>query len=138
MDPRVMELRIKKWIPLIEEQAKSGMTKDEWCALHGIDRTSFFRWQKRVREYLLDRCGTPPPQLPSSAPSDDNGAGFIELLPAQGHPARMAQQRCGETIQVCGAPPSISIRYGGFSIDLNDGADEKQLSMVLRVLKYAD
>ena len=30
MDPRVMELRIKKWIPVIEEQAKSGMGKDEW------------------------------------------------------------------------------------------------------------
>ena len=49
MDPRVIELRIKKWIPVIEEQAKSGMSKKEWCAMHGINRTSFFRWQKRVR-----------------------------------------------------------------------------------------
>ena len=52
MDPRVMELRIKKWIPVIEEQAKSGMSKKEWCVMHGINRTSFFRWQKRVRKYL--------------------------------------------------------------------------------------
>lgn len=26
-----MELRIKKWIPVIEEQAKSGMSKEQWC-----------------------------------------------------------------------------------------------------------
>lgn len=53
MDPRVMELRIKKWIPVIEDQAKSGMSKKEWCAMHGINRTSFFRWQKRVRSTSL-------------------------------------------------------------------------------------
>lgn len=30
MDPRIMKLRIKKWIPVIEEQAKSGMSKEKW------------------------------------------------------------------------------------------------------------
>ena len=133
MDPRVMELRIKKWIPLIEEQAKSGMTKDEWCAMHGIERTSFFRWQKRVREYLLAQCEVQSPQLPSSVPSNNNEVGFVELSSAQYPSGGTAQQR-QETIQACGAP-SISIRYGGFSIDLNDGADERQLSMVLRAMK---
>ncbi len=59
MDPRVMELRIKKWIPVIEEQAKSGMSKKEWCVMHGINRTSFFRWQKRVRKYSLINVGSP-------------------------------------------------------------------------------
>ena len=137
MDPRVMELRIKKWIPVIEEQAKSGMSKEEWCAMHGIKRTSFFRWQKRVREYLLDQCEAQPSQRPSSVPSN-NEVCFVELPSAQDSPAEMAGQRCGETIRVCGACPSISIRCGGFTIDFHDGVDEKQLSVVLRVLKYAD
>ena len=61
MDPRVMELRIKKWIPVIEEQAKSGMSKKEWCVMHGINRTSFFRWQKRPHSthhlsHLIMKC----------------------------------------------------------------------------------
>ena len=47
MDTRVMELRIKQWIPLIEEQSKSGISKDQWCTMHGINRTSFFRWRIR-------------------------------------------------------------------------------------------
>ena len=137
MDPRVMELRIKKWIPVIEEQAKSGMSKEEWCAMHGINRTSFFRWQKRVREYLLDQCEAQPSQHPSSVLSN-NEVCFVELPSTQDSSAEMAGQRCGETIRACGTGPSISIRCGGFSIDFNDGVDEKQLSMVLRVLKYAD
>lgn len=137
MDSRVMELRIKKWIPLIEEQARSGMTKDEWCAMHGIERTSFFRWQKRVREYLLAQCEAQSPQLPSSVPSNNNEVSFVELSSTQCSPAGMEEQQRQETIQACGAP-SISIRYGGFSIDLNDSVEEKQLSMVLKVLKHAD
>lgn len=63
---------------------------------------------------------------------------FVELPSTQDSPVGMAGQRCEETIRACGAHPSISIRCGGFSIDFNDGVDEKQLSVVLRVLKYAD
>lgn len=137
MDPRVMELRIKKWIPVIEEQAKSGMSKEEWCVTHGINRTSFFRWQKRVREYLLDQCEIQPSQSPSSIPSNHE-VDFVELPSTQDCPAGIAGERCGETIQSRGELPSISIRCGGFSIDFNNGVDEKQLSVVLRVLKYAN
>ena len=137
MDPRVMELRIKKWIPVIEEQAKSGMSKEEWCVMHGINRTSFFRWQKRVREYLLDQCEAQPPQPPSSVPSNHEVC-FVELPSAQDSPAEMAGQQCGETIRACGTCPSISIRCGGLSIDFYGGVDEKQLTAVLGVLKYAD
>ena len=136
MDPRVMEPRIKKWIPVIEEQAKSGISKEAWCATHGINRTSFFRWQKRVRKYL-DQCEIQPSQSPSSIPSN-NEVCFVELPSTQDFPAEMAGQRCEETVQVCDTRPSISIRCGNFTIDFNDGVDEKQLSMVLRVLKYAD
>ena len=138
MDPRVMELRIKKWITLIEEQAKSGMTKDEWCTMHGIERTTFFRWQKRVRAYLLDQCETQSSQSPSSIPSNNETVSFVELPSAQDSPEGMAGRQCGGATLPCGISSSISIRYGDFSIELNEGVDEKQLSMVLRVLKYAD
>lgn len=134
MDPRVMELRIKKWIPVMEEQAKSGMTKNEWCAMHGIERTSFFRWQKRVRAYLLEQCGTQPSELPEPIPSN-NEVNFVEISPIHGPLVGTPARRCVETVQTGGVSPSISIRYGGFSIDLNGSVDERQLSTVMRVLK---
>lgn len=67
-----------------------------------------------------------------------SSGGSFELPFTQDSPAGMAGQQCGESIQAYGAHPPISIRCGGFSIDFNDGVDEKQLSIVLRVLKYTD
>ena len=138
MDQRVMELRIKQWISVIEEQAKSGMGKGEWCAMHGIDRTSFFRWQKRVREYLLNKYEDQPSRLPSPAASGETG--FVEIPSVPASPVGMADQAdlyAGDAA-ACGRPPSISIRYGSFFIDLGSGVDEEQLSKVLRAIKHAD
>ena len=136
MDQRVMELRIKQWISLIEEQTKSGMKKGEWCALHGIDRTTFFRWQKRARQYLLDKCEGQSPQLP---PPTADETGFVEIPVA---PAALVETE-GRAVQytgdsaACGSPSSISIRYGNFSIDLCGSVDEGHLTTVLRAIKYA-
>ena len=136
MDTRGMELRIKQWIPLIEEQSKSGISKDQWCTMHGINRTSFFRWQKRVREYLLNHydvpCENPSSQLPVSSES-----GFVEIPSTQLSPVEMngLAKQCAGDITACGRP-SISIRYGGFAIDLGSGADMEQLSAVLGVIRH--
>lgn len=137
MDQRIMELRIKQWISVMEAQAKSGINKGEWCALHGIDRTSFFRWQKRIREYLLDKYENPPSQLPSHTASAETG--FVELPSASVSLAGTAGQkdRCTGDAAACICSPSISIRYGNFSIDLDNGVDEGQLSKVLRAIKHA-
>lgn len=134
MDQRVMELRIKQWIPVMDEQAKSGLSKTEWCTIHGVDRTTFFRWQKRVRTYLLDQC----PILPTSPLAEETG--FVEVSPTQASLVKMTgqAQRCAEDPAVCPGPPSLNIRYRDFSIDLSNGVDEEQLSRVLRAIKHAD
>ena len=106
--------------------------------MHGIDRTSFFRWQKRVREYLLNQCENQSLQLPLSNTSCEPD--FVELSSSQAHLVEMSGQagQCAGNNASYSCPPSISIRYGGFSIDLNNGADEEQLSTVLRAIKHAD
>lgn len=138
MDPRVMELRIKQWIPIIEEQAKSGVSKGEWCTMQGIDRTTFFRWQKRVRAYLLDQWEDQSSLPPSPAQADETG--FVEIPSAQASLVEISGQtdRCTGNNVTCPSPTSIRIRYRDFSIDLNNGVDEEQLSTVLRAIKHAD
>ena len=42
MDAKIMELRIRKWLTIFEEQAKSGLSKREWCKKNGIKRWEFF------------------------------------------------------------------------------------------------
>jgi hypothetical protein len=82
MDPKILELRIQKWIPLIQEQANSGLNKKEWCSLHGIERTSFFRWQKRVRSYLLEQQSLGGTELPVLK-QDRDDENFVELPTTQ-------------------------------------------------------
>lgn len=138
MDPRVMKLRIKQWIPIIEEQAKSGVSKGEWCTMHGIDRTTFFRWQKRVRAYLLDQWEDQASLPTSSAQSEETS--FVEIPSTQVALMEMPGQAdpCTGNNVTCSSPPSIRIRYGDFSIDLGNGVDEQQLSTVLRIIKHAE
>ena len=137
MDPRVMELRIRQWIPVFEEQAKSGLNKDEWCIINGINRGSFFRWQRRVRSYLLEH-GEGVAQL-SAPPINEQAENeyFVELPLAQAALPGMAALRNLHDDVIDEAAP-ISIRYGEFVVNVNDEVDERQLAAVLRALKNAE
>ena len=159
MDPKILELRIQKWIPLIQEQANSGLNKKEWCSLHGIERTSFFRWQKRVRSYLLEQQSLGGTELPVLK-QDRDDENFVELPTTQVTLLPVLKQDRDDenfvelpTTQVTLAGayhtqnnypsggsdyPSIQIHYGGFSINLSGMVDERQLSSVLRVVRHAD
>lgn len=55
MDSKIMELRLKQWMPIFEEQAKSGLNKQDWCRQNEVKRTAFFKWQRELRKYLLER-----------------------------------------------------------------------------------
>ena len=46
MDSAVMEQRLKQWMPIFEEQAGSGLNKQDWCTTNGIKRAAFFKWQR--------------------------------------------------------------------------------------------
>lgn len=41
MDSAVMEQRLKQWMPIFEEQAGSGLNKQDWCTANGIKRGGF-------------------------------------------------------------------------------------------------
>ena len=137
MDPRVMELRIRQWIPVFEEQAKSGLNKDEWCIINGINRGSFFRWQRRVRSYLLEH-GESVGQLPIPFTNEqaDNEC-FVELHCAQtALPGMAALRNLHDDVMDETTP--VSVRYGGFVVNINGEVDEQQLAAVLRAMKNAD
>lgn len=138
MDPKVMELRIRQWISVFEEQAKSGLTKDEWCIINGINRGSFFRWQRRVRSYLLEHGGTGSDghlQISGTTPpKDTDNEYFVELpCPQAAIPGIAALRNLHDDIPDDTA--HVSIRYGGFSVRVDGMVDEEQLTAVLRAIK---
>lgn len=140
MDSRVMELRLRQWIPVLEEQAKSGLNKNEWCILNGINRGSFFRWQRRVRSYLLEHgeAGSTS-QLQDSRDKNalkDNEY-FVELPCLKAAvPGLTSLRNLHDDISADAAP--VSIRYGDFSVHVDGIVNEKQLTAVLRAIRNVD
>lgn len=136
MDAEVMEFRIKQWIPIFEEQARSGLGKEEWCEANGISRTSFYKWQREIRRYMLAN-NLKVPDIANEY--FQAGPGFVDITPEAAAPAVV---RNGPGQVPCPFdPPSVSglsIRYGRFSIDINGGTDERLLSMALGVVSNVE
>jgi hypothetical protein len=134
LDSKVMELRLKQWMPIFEEQIKSGLNKEEWCRKNGVKRAVFFKWQRELRKYLLEKNENQlQTQLSTELVVHTTTPGFVELAPANSSVLSSRNDSCvrsGDTTPVS----LISIRCGEFSIDLNDDVDELLLSKVLKVV----
>jgi len=128
-----MELRLKQWIPIFEEQAKSGLNKQEWCELNDVNRNAFFKWQRELRKYLLEKNENKFQDQLSTEIAVNTTPGFVELTPVS---SSVRSSRNGSCVRSGDFPPSssISIRYGEFVVDLNDDVNELLLSKVLKVM----
>lgn len=120
MDERVMDYRIQRWIPIIEEQINSGLSVGKWCELNHISRSTFNRWNARVRNYILDNKQT----------AADNE--FVEIvsssqicLPSSADVPSSGRLQDGE----------LSISYGGYTININNHTDKSMLIMALRAVR---
>lgn len=133
MDPKIMELRLKQWVPIFEEQAKSGLNKQEWCRLNDISRAAFFKWQRELQKYLLEKNENRLQAQLSTDLAVHTESKFVELEPVSSLVRSSLKDSCIRSRDV--APTScISIRCGEFTIDLNDDVNELLLSKVLKVM----
>lgn len=137
MDKKVMELRIRQWISVFEEQAHSGLTKNEWCSRNGISRSLFFRWQGRVRAFLLEQEKSGQ-LVPSASPvnSGNESDFFVELPTTQGRDPEAIPMQSPNAGFTQNAASPLAIHYHDFSVSVSCGFDELQLAAVLRALKY--
>ena len=133
MDSKVMELRLKQWMPILEKQAKSGLNKQDWCRQNGIKRAVFFKWQKEVRNYLIEMNENKLQAHVSAELAVHKAPEFVELAPASSSVRSSLNDshiRSGDITPVS----SISIRCGEFSVDLNDDVNGLFLSKVLKAI----
>lgn len=136
MDAKVIELKMKQWLPIFEAQAQSGIGKEKWCDVNGIKRWEFFKWQRELRKYLFDPNAANPDTAAECLPAETE---FVDITPALVSSPAVAGDEPGTVASACGHADdpvsSINIRCGGFSIDLSGGIDKKLLSTVLEVIK---
>ena len=128
MDAKVMEIRLKKWMPIFEEQAKSGLSKNAWCERNGIRKWEFYERQRECRRYLLekDKDLKDVSEVTSLIPS------FVEL-PAETEgvvsstAVRIAKEATGH----------IEITCGKFGVSITGEVNERMLAMVIREIYHA-
>lgn len=133
MDSKVMELRLKQWIPIFEQQSKSGLNKQEWCKLNNVNRAAFFKWQRELREYLLEKNGNMVQSQQSKALTAQTSSMFVELAPVSSSVQSGLNDNFVSSRDIAQTAP-ISIRCGKFSIDLNNDTNELLLSKVLKAM----
>ena len=56
------EYRAQNWAMLIQECKASGMTNKEFCEQRGLSEKSFYYWQRKLREQIIEES---VPQLVS-------------------------------------------------------------------------
>ena len=54
------EYRQIQWAAVIQECKASGLTKKEYCIRHGLSEKSFYYWQRKFREQVVEAAA---PQL---------------------------------------------------------------------------
>ena len=84
MDKKVMDLRAENWASVFEAQAKSGLSKHNFCKQNGIPETAFYKWQRRLRNQLIEQHESSPDVEDSQLGvnrADSKTPTFFELTP---------------------------------------------------------
>ena len=71
------------WKQRIIECRSSGMSVKEWCKEHGLDFTTYYRWERKILTSIVpaeDILGLPAPNLPAVGDSQ-NAIVKVELAP---------------------------------------------------------
>jgi hypothetical protein len=113
MDAREMAstYRMTQWAQVLHERKESGQTIKDYCQTRGINKDSYFYWQRKLRKAAFDR-------LESARVGDQRGSmipvGFaeIQLQPAgrQGLESSHIQQ-LGLIVEASGIRLSVGCAY---------------------------
>ena len=76
------------WKQRVMECRSSGMSVKEWCKEHGLDFTTYYRWERKILAQLIpaeeipaaDLSALPSPNL-ATVPAPQNAIVKVELAP---------------------------------------------------------
>ena len=110
MEKKAMAVREKQWLQTIAAAKQSGQPIKVWCAEHGVPLSSFYKWQRKMRDSLLAE----------------------EKAEIQFQELEMPRNRYG-------TPDSdrILLHIQDILVELPAGASPEQISAVIRGIRHA-
>ena len=91
MEKRAMAVREEQWLQTIAAAKQSGQPIKVWCAEHGVPVSSFYKWQRKMRDSLLTAQNSEIQFQELEVPQNICGPATSDRIP--GYPGR-ASSRC--------------------------------------------
>ena len=130
-------LRIQEWATQITDCKQSDKTVRQWCNEHGIKTKTFYYRMRVVREELLEMAET----MNVGRVNDIMRSGVARMIPERNRREATSENH---TVQYEGpvfaalpiprtAAVAITVRIGGCTIDVQNGAEATMVEQVLRL-----
>lgn len=65
------EYRAQTWAMLLQECRASGMTNKDFCEQRGVSEKSFYYWQRKLRQQIVETTSPQLVQLDPAPETDD-------------------------------------------------------------------
>lgn len=116
MNQREKEENRQLWIARLCELEESEMPQEEWCKSKGIAYSTFRYWFRKLKK---------------ESEAEDQKTNWLRVdMPVGNQIAKI------QFPEDCGAVSgSINIRFGEFTVELQNGCNPQRISEVLRILK---
>ena len=108
--------RLLEWSKKVADCRQSGMSVKRWCTENGTTPKTYYSWQKKVFEAMVEQQ-----QLQLESTSTSNDACFAELPPAQ------VMQKTPEIM--------ATVRIGNAVVDFYSGADPAVVAAICQGMK---
>ncbi|MBP5726781.1 MAG: hypothetical protein J6Y48_06865 [Clostridia bacterium] len=114
------------WKQRIMECRSSGMSVKEWCKEHGLDFTTYYRWERKILAQLI--------------PAEEIPAADLSVLPVANLPAASAPQNAIVKVEL--APEAedqeqIHFSVNGFEFRVSANVSSTFLACLLEATKHA-
>ena len=113
--------RLLEWSRKVADCRQSGLSVKRWCAENGTNVKSYYSWQKKVFEAMVEEQELRLEEIRSA------GSNFVEL-PA---PQQTMQIYASQST----AAPIATVRIGSASVDVYPGAEPAVIAALCQVLK---
>ena len=114
------------WKQRIMECRSSGMSVKEWCKEHGLDFTTYYRWERKILAQLI--------------PAEEIPAADLSALPVANLPAVSVSQNAIVKVELAPEPEDqeqIHFSVNGFEFRVPANVSSTFLTRLLEATKYA-
>jgi len=59
MDAKTAEIRYQRWVQVIQDWSKSGLSKRDYCQQNEIDEKQFYYYQRQIRAIIAAQAKVP-------------------------------------------------------------------------------